>query len=77
MAKTSLCLSCGQGVVREWDCGVENCEENRHFQIKCLPGNDYPIQPVTACNYHSKSKRKVTFHDPDFDGYAKGLEEGK
>jgi len=66
--KTTLCLDCLYGLVREYDCEDDNCKE-RHFNNKCLLGDDY-VGVITMCNKCKKKETKVTYHDPDFDEYA-------
>ena len=75
--KTTLCMTCVFGLVREEDCGDETCME-KHFINKCLLGDDYPGNIITACTkYKKKSKPKVTYHDPDYEEYEARVNENK
>lgn len=65
--KTTLCLTCEFGLVREYDCEDDDCKE-RYFNNKCLLGDDY-VGIITMCNRCEKENTKVTYHDPDFDEY--------
>jgi len=66
--KTTLCLMCTYGLVREEDCGDEKCTE-QHFVNKCLLGGDYPGNIITLCNRYEKAENKITYHDPEFTKY--------
>jgi len=66
--KTTLCLTCEYGLVREYDCEDDNCKE-RHFNNKCLLGDDY-VGIITMCNRCEKEDTKVTYHDPDYEEYV-------
>lgn len=70
--KTTLCLTCLYGLVREYDCEEDSCKE-RHFNNKCLLGNDY-VGVIIMCNRCKKKENKVTYHDPDFDEYVDKLQ---
>jgi len=70
--KTTLCLTCEFGLVREYDCQAPECKV-RHFSNKCLIGKDY-IDMTTGCNRYRKTDRKITYHDPDFKEYEKKVE---
>lgn len=69
--KTTLCLTCWYGLVKEVDCEDDNCKV-RHFTMKCLLGNDY-VSVITMCNRYKKKDTKVTYHDPDYKEYASSL----
>jgi len=89
MSKTTLCLTCEYGLVREYDCEVDTCRlvreygceadtcKEQHFMNKCLLGDDY-VGIITSCNKYRKDKKaKVTYHDPDFKDYEKKAMEGE
>lgn len=73
--KTTLCLTCLYGLVREYDCEDDNCKE-RHFSNKCLLGNDY-VGVITMCSRCRKKEAKVTYHDPDFEEYVDTIEKAE
>jgi len=73
MKKTTLCLTCAKGLVRERDCEDSDCK-TRHITVKCLEGDDYPLQPITSCNEFIRDRiKKTTYHDPDFAEYEKKM----
>jgi len=77
----TLCTTCELGLVIELDCGYSSKsgsdEKERHFESKCTFGHsDSYFEGVIACNQYKKRANKVTYYDPDFDEYAKKVEEG-
>jgi hypothetical protein len=67
--KKTLCETCKYGLIRELDCEDDACKK-RHFINKCLFGKDY-VDIITSCNRYKKSDGKMTYHDPDFEGYLR------
>jgi hypothetical protein len=78
MEKTTLCSTCANGLVRESDCAnpgaIPDYCKTRHITVKCLEGDDYPLQPITSCNEFIRDRiKKTTYHDPDFAEYEKKM----
>jgi len=66
MEKTTLCLTCAKGLVRETD--------QKNITVKCFAGDDYPGQPITSCNEFIRNRiKKTTYHDSDFAEYEKKM----
>lgn len=75
--KTTLCLKCEHGLIREWEDWNE-VMVGKGIQAKCLlsGGNDF-VECITSCNKFKRMENKVTYHDPDFSEYEKKIEQGE
>lgn len=68
--KTTLCMTCEFGLVREWEDWLDDPPPMNGIEAKCLLTNDF-VEAITSCNKYKKTKTKVTYHDPDFQEYEK------
>ena len=71
MRKTTLCLTCKFGIVRQWEDWLD-LPPMDGIQSKCLLSGDF-VEVITSCNRYEKVSRKVTYHDPDFKSYEELL----
>jgi len=75
--KTTLCLNCEFGLVREWEYYDTDLVVPRSItgrQNKCLLSNDI-VEVITICNRYKKVDNRVTYHDPEFAEYEKKVSE--
>ena len=69
--KKSLCETCKNWLVREWEC-YEEIETMTFHLSGCTLDNAY-VEVVTSCNQCKKSITKTTYHDPEFSEYEKAI----